>query len=315
MLTGVAGSMAYMAPEILAKRGYTYTIDWWSLGVCAYELLFGRRPFRGKTNTELTQSISKDILRFPENVEQKCSQSGLNALKGVSYYLVRQDDVGAWLWYYSVPYFAGCSSNPSLVHAFLIRWSSHCLNWILYGHRQLLGREPSKRLGCSQRGKGFSDIKGHPWFQEIDWNTLESKEKTPPFVPDVRKSHGNLATRLTILDQSQANKANFDASHELEELLLEDNPLKAKTRKANQDKLSREMKQMEEQLRIRRCSLLTGLTWILTDSCRTTSSRCNAGPTILRIDKLPRLVPQAPPIAWIRPGQLLQQPMIHELIV
>jgi serine/threonine kinase 32 len=86
-----------MAPEILAKRGYTYTIDWWSLGVCAYELLFGRRPFRGKTNTELTQSISKDILRFPENVEQKCSQSGLNALKGVSYYLVRQDDVGAWL--------------------------------------------------------------------------------------------------------------------------------------------------------------------------------------------------------------------------
>jgi hypothetical protein len=76
----------------------------------------------------------------------------------------------------------------------------------------------------------------------------------------VRKSHGNLATRLTILDQSQANKANFDASHELEELLLEDNPLKAKTRKANQDKLSREMKQMEEQLRIRRCSLLTGLT-------------------------------------------------------
>ena len=43
MLTGVAGSMAYMAPEILAKRGYTYPIDWWSLGVCLYELIFGRR--------------------------------------------------------------------------------------------------------------------------------------------------------------------------------------------------------------------------------------------------------------------------------
>ena len=45
----------------------------------------------------------------------------------------------------------------------------------------------------------------------------------------------------------QANKANFDASHELEELLLEDNPLKAKARKANQDNLSAEMRQMEEQ--------------------------------------------------------------------
>jgi serine/threonine kinase 32 len=86
MLTGVAGSMAYMAPEILAKRGYTYTIDWWSLGVCAYELLFGRRPFRGKTNSDLTLSISKDVLRFPENADQKCSLNGFQALKAVSRY-------------------------------------------------------------------------------------------------------------------------------------------------------------------------------------------------------------------------------------
>ena len=72
-----------MAPEILAKRGYTYTIDWWSLGVCAYELIFGRRPFRGKTNSDLTHSISKDSLRFPEDAESKCSRAGIQALKGV----------------------------------------------------------------------------------------------------------------------------------------------------------------------------------------------------------------------------------------
>lgn len=46
---------------------------------------------------------------------------------------------------------------------------------------------------------------------------------------------------------SQAKKPNFDPSHELEELLLEDNPLKAKARKVNQDNLSAEMKQMEDQ--------------------------------------------------------------------
>lgn len=45
----------------------------------------------------------------------------------------------------------------------------------------------------------------------------------------------------------QSKKANFDASHELEELLLEDNPLKAKQRKANQENFSPEMKQMEDQ--------------------------------------------------------------------
>jgi serine/threonine protein kinase len=84
LLTGVAGSMAYMAPEILAKRGYTYTIDWWSLGVCAYELIFGRRPFRGKTNSDLTHSISKDQLKFPDDCESRCSREGMQALKAVS---------------------------------------------------------------------------------------------------------------------------------------------------------------------------------------------------------------------------------------
>ena len=100
-LTGVAGSMAYMAPEcvtcsrpcspltlfpslrILVKRGYSYQIDWWSLGVCAYELLFGRRPFRGRTNADLTHSITKDPLKWPEDAEKKCSRPGLQVVKGL----------------------------------------------------------------------------------------------------------------------------------------------------------------------------------------------------------------------------------------
>ena len=78
--------MAYAptpAPEVLAKKGYTYNIDWWSLGVCAYELVFGRRPFRGKTNSDLTHSISRDHLKFPEDAESRCTRDGLAALRGV----------------------------------------------------------------------------------------------------------------------------------------------------------------------------------------------------------------------------------------
>lgn len=41
-LTSVAGSMAYMAPEVLAKRGYHASVDWWSLGVVCFELMFGK---------------------------------------------------------------------------------------------------------------------------------------------------------------------------------------------------------------------------------------------------------------------------------
>lgn len=175
-LNGVAGSMAYMAPEVLAKKGYSYTIDWWSLGVCGYELIFGRRPFRGKTNSDLTHSISRDHLRFPEEAESKCSREGMHALKG------------------------------------------------------FLDRDLSRRLGCKPNGEGMEEIKRHPWFRSIDWMKLEAKELDSPFVPD-------------------SKKANFDATHELEELLLEDNPLKARKRDPKKDisTLSAEYRQMEEQ--------------------------------------------------------------------
>src|SRR4051812_34451186 len=42
MHTSVAGSMAYMAPEVVGRKGYSWAIDWWSLGVTAYELLFSK---------------------------------------------------------------------------------------------------------------------------------------------------------------------------------------------------------------------------------------------------------------------------------
>ena len=33
-----------LAPEILLKKGYQSSIDWWSIGVVMYEMLFGRVP-------------------------------------------------------------------------------------------------------------------------------------------------------------------------------------------------------------------------------------------------------------------------------
>lgn len=36
-----AGTLAYMAPEMLARKGYSTSVDWWSLGIVTFELLFG----------------------------------------------------------------------------------------------------------------------------------------------------------------------------------------------------------------------------------------------------------------------------------
>ncbi|XP_044310070.1 serine/threonine-protein kinase 32A isoform X2 [Varanus komodoensis] len=47
-VTNIAGTKPYMAPEMFSctkANGYSYAVDWWSLGITAYELLRGRRPY------------------------------------------------------------------------------------------------------------------------------------------------------------------------------------------------------------------------------------------------------------------------------
>jgi serine/threonine protein kinase len=44
VLTEVAGTMGYMAPELL-KRCYTEAADVWSAGVMLYEMIAGQLPF------------------------------------------------------------------------------------------------------------------------------------------------------------------------------------------------------------------------------------------------------------------------------
>ncbi|KAM5537198.1 hypothetical protein V8D89_009131 [Ganoderma adspersum] len=83
MHTSVAGSMAYMAPEVIGRLGYTWSCDWWSLGVVAWELLFHRRPFDGRSAEKMKHSILKDTVRFPSNAKDKCSKEGQQFIVGL----------------------------------------------------------------------------------------------------------------------------------------------------------------------------------------------------------------------------------------
>jgi serine/threonine protein kinase len=54
---GFCGSPYYIAPEMLTSARYTVAVDWWSLGVLAYELLTGEPPFRGSTPQDVYRAI------------------------------------------------------------------------------------------------------------------------------------------------------------------------------------------------------------------------------------------------------------------
>ena len=57
----VIGTPHYIAPEILLGKGYSLSCDFWSLGICMYEIFYGKYPFGNFANEVI--EIYKDILR------------------------------------------------------------------------------------------------------------------------------------------------------------------------------------------------------------------------------------------------------------
>ncbi|KAI1323921.1 kinase-like protein [Xylariaceae sp. FL0255] len=152
MLTSKSGTLAYLAPEVYAGKGYDVRADWWSLGVLFYECIYNKRPFEGNSETSLTNVIMHANAKFP----------------------VTQPPV-----------------------------SSNCLRAMAAA----LEPDPNRRMGRS-----WESFTNHPFFQSIDFNKLEAKQVEPEFIPS-------------------ADKTNFDATYDLEELLLEEAPLEARARR------------------------------------------------------------------------------------
>ncbi|XP_051121085.1 protein kinase PVPK-1-like [Andrographis paniculata] len=60
------GTHEYLAPEIIKGEGHGSAVDWWTLGIFLYELLFGRTPFKGSGNRATLFNVVGQPLRFPE---------------------------------------------------------------------------------------------------------------------------------------------------------------------------------------------------------------------------------------------------------
>uniref|UniRef100_A0A8P0TPE4 non-specific serine/threonine protein kinase n=2 Tax=Canis lupus familiaris TaxID=9615 RepID=A0A8P0TPE4_CANLF len=65
------------APEMFNSRreaGYSFAVDWWSLGVTAYELLRGRRPYHIRSSTsskEIAHMFDTAIVAYPSAWSQE----------------------------------------------------------------------------------------------------------------------------------------------------------------------------------------------------------------------------------------------------
>lgn len=77
----------------------------------------------------------------------------------------------------------------------------------LYSIRAALDPNPQTRMGATWESFIYNDF-----FKELDFDLLEQKQIEPIFVPS-------------------SEKTNFDATYDLEELLLEEAPLEARARR------------------------------------------------------------------------------------
>lgn len=142
--------MAYIAPEVIARQGYTFTPDWWSLGVTLYEILFGIRPYNGRNGQELMANIEKgDVPEFFRDPKGKCSSLCVEVLSGVSTFPSHQ----------------------------LLCFLTPVFKWVQ--------KDKDARLCCKGGIAGLSEIKSMSWFDGMDWKLLEEKKLIPPMRPDV----------------------------------------------------------------------------------------------------------------------------------
>jgi protein-serine/threonine kinase len=144
------GTEEYIAPEVIKGSGHTSAVDWWTLGILIYEMLYGTTPFKGKNRNATFANILREEIPFPESPNK--------------------EPISKYVFF------------PTILLAGLIRlldvltFSSYSLCKSLI--RKLLIKDENRRLGARA---GASDIKAHPFFRTTQWALI--RHMKPPIVP------------------------------------------------------------------------------------------------------------------------------------
>ncbi|GLB37641.1 putative kinase-like protein [Lyophyllum shimeji] len=151
----VCGTNSYMSPEVIRGNGYSYSCDWWSLGVIMFECLYGFPPFVSNSRHVTRQKILnwKQSLRFPSRPQ--VSYEGVNLMQQL---LCEPEDR------------LGSQSSASV---------SRPNSMVMQARRSSF----IPRYGSGVCNDGADLIKAHPWFKGIDW--LNIHRYSAPYRPEL----------------------------------------------------------------------------------------------------------------------------------
>eukprot|EP00756_Hemistasia_phaeocysticola_P052828 Hpha_TRINITY_DN28121_c0_g1::TRINITY_DN28121_c0_g1_i1::g.103223::m.103223/K19584/PRKX; protein kinase X len=67
----IVGVREYQAPEMFHERGYTDSVDWWSLGIVVFEMLAGYLPFFDESVFKSREIASHGEIDYPEGFDSR----------------------------------------------------------------------------------------------------------------------------------------------------------------------------------------------------------------------------------------------------
>ncbi|KAJ2863944.1 serine/threonine protein kinase, AGC [Coemansia aciculifera] len=74
------GTEEYIAPEVIKGVGHSSAVDWWTLGILIFEMLFGSTPFKGSNRNATFRNILKSDILFPQPPTHQTISSSCKAL-------------------------------------------------------------------------------------------------------------------------------------------------------------------------------------------------------------------------------------------
>lgn len=87
-----SGTPGYMAPEVMCRQDHSFPVDYYAVGIIAYELMLGRRPYNGRNRKEIRdQILAKQVQVRAEEVPPNWSLEAADFINRVSYWLVLDD--------------------------------------------------------------------------------------------------------------------------------------------------------------------------------------------------------------------------------
>lgn len=143
-----------MAPELLQKKEYDYSVDYFTLGVTLYEMVAAKGPFRVRGEKVRLGRVT------PPPPPRSPPPSSLGVIKCSISSQVENEEVTRRI-----------LNDPV---SYVPKFSSECKD-ICEG---LLTKEPTKRLGF--RNNDCTELKSQPFFKEINWGRLEAGEGSKP---------------------------------------------------------------------------------------------------------------------------------------